>query len=189
MLTNETIENLKRIFIHNLKTLDIEGMGDLLSFLIERKFYEYQAALKYHGNYKGGLLAHSEAVKRLFTSRLKQLRIEYVPVRTQVIAPYLHDLCKLEEYRINSVGISEYNKSPFDNKHGTRSIELAEQFIELTQLEKDLIKYHMGIYQTEIVKGPKNPEYNIHDYKSKTNKEPLLLVFHNCDNEASKYLC
>ena len=46
----------------------------------------------------------------------------------------------------------------------------------------------MGIYQTSLFKKPQE-EYSLEEYHSAIYQDPLVLVFHNCDNESAKFIC
>jgi HD superfamily phosphohydrolase YqeK len=86
-----------------------------------------------------------------------------------VIASLLHDLCK--------IGYT-------DKGHAAQSIIYAKQYIELNQIEEDLIRYHMGIYGlTEL--GFK--DYNITElYEAYRN--PVLKLFYFCDEICSQFI-
>lgn len=186
-MNKETLDKLKIKFINILK--EVEGTEQLIINLESKGFFDYPAAMRYHGAFKCGLLAHSMATYYLFKSRVKQLKSD-CERRTIILVPLLHDVCKLQEYRLNSITNEyEYSANRFDSSHGTKSIILIKEFgFELNEKEQLLIKYHMGIYQTSLFKKP-NEEYSLEAYHSAIYKDPLVLVFHNCDNESAKFIC
>ena len=62
-----------------------------------------------------------------------------IPTDSVIICGLLHDLCKVGAYeQITSKG---YGKG-----HGKLSVARIEEYIQLTQIEKDIILFHMGLF-------------------------------------------
>lgn len=148
----------KERFIALCKTVDRQGMGELLEWLETNDFYTCPASTKYHGSYSGGLLEHSLNVY----DELKRLLSVYPEIKvgndTVIISSLLHDLCKVDFYstekrnRKNESGQWEsYDAYTIKEKycfggHGSKSVYLAQHFIKLTPEEAVAINCHMGCW-------------------------------------------
>lgn len=143
-------------FIDLCRRTKREGIEELLAWLDKTDFYTAPASSKYHGAFPGGLLKHSLNVY----DELQRLLIAYpeiqVPTDSAIIAPLLHDLCKVDFYatekrnRKNDAGLWEsYDYYTINEKfcyggHGSKSVFLAQHFIKLTIDEAVAINCHMG---------------------------------------------
>ena len=87
---------MKEKFIELLKNTNREGMDNLISFLDKTDFYTAPASTKFHNSFEGGLLAHSLNV---YTA-LKELVGDKWPEDTIIIVALLHDICKINMYKI-----------------------------------------------------------------------------------------
>jgi len=64
-----------------------------------------------------------------------------------VIASLLHDLCKMGAYLPNPKGKNPYKWNKQQPKgHAMLSLERITKYIKLSQIERMMIKYHMGVY-------------------------------------------
>ena len=147
----------KERFISLCKSTQREGIDDLLHWLETTDFYVAPASRNYHGAYVGGLLEHSLNVY----DELKRLLNAYpeveVPEDSVVITSLLHDLCKVDFYGIEKrnrkneeTGMWEkYDAFTIKEKfcfggHGSKSVFLAQHFIQLTPDEGVAINCHMA---------------------------------------------
>ena len=146
----------KERFIELLKTVKRDGMDKLIKWLESSTFFIDPASAKYHGDYEGGLCDHSLAVYE-----------EYVKLTNQdddkaIITCLLHDVCKIGTYKLGyrnvkneETGICEKvpqyenQESGFPFGHGEKSVLMITRFIELTQEEMLMIRWHMGAYESK----------------------------------------
>ena len=174
----------------------IVGNNKLMDYL-EENFFSAPASTKYHGAYEGGLYDHS---KQVFL-RLKELtennNIEWRRDESPFIIGMFHDLCKCDQYKwvdddmvelslgeynlmvkgeIKPKGHYEYNTRTFLKGHGTKSVMLLSQFINLTEEEMLCIRYHMGAYETD----------DWDEWDRAIKKYPNVLWTHMADMLASK---
>ena len=160
---------------------------DFLDWLIEKGFFTKPAAIKYHGNYTGGLFDHSKAVAETLVSFTEKLGLNWENPRSPYIVGMFHDLCKIDDYITETNeeidGEDEnvkwsYNDNKILKGHGDKSIMLLSQFINLTEEEIFCIRFHMGAYETE----------NWDSYDKAIRKYETVLWTHTADMFASKLL-
>ena len=159
---------------------------DFLDWLIEKGFFTKPAAIKYHGNYTGGLFDHSKAVAETLVSFTEKLGLNWENPRSPYIVGMFHDLCKIDDYIANSEEPDSkdenvkwsYNDNKILKGHGDKSIMLLSQFINLTEEEIFCIRFHMGAYETE----------NWDSYDKAIRKYETVLWTHTADMFASKLL-
>lgn len=160
---------------------------DFLDWLIEKGFFTKPAAIKYHGNYTGGLFDHSKAVAETLVLFTEKLGLNWENPRSPYIIGMFHDLCKIDDYITETNeeidGEDEnvkwsYNNNKILKGHGDKSIMLLSQFINLTEEEIFCIRFHMGAYETE----------NWDSYDKAIRKYETVLWTHTADMFASKIL-
>lgn len=136
----------------------------LMGYLTSSGFFTVPASTKYHGAYDGGLYEHS----RFVAMRLHVLTInndlKWERPESPFIIGMFHDLCKCDQYKkvdgslvdIGSTQIStntgyhyEFNDKTLLKGHGSKSVMILSQFINLTEEELLCIRYHMGPYEKE----------------------------------------
>lgn len=154
------------------------GYRAFMEWLEETDFYEAPASTKYHGNIPGGLLKHSLNVY----DRMKGRAVEYIakggrPEAT-VIAPLLHDICKVDTYEKTENGYTHRNNIFLPVGHGERSIILIEQYMTLTQEEVVAIRWHMGAFDKAAQGGSR-------ELSEAFRRFPLALMLHVADMEAT----
>lgn len=168
----------------------IIGNDNLLDFLNEG-FFTAPASTKYHGAYEGGLYDHS---KQVFL-RLKELTekndLKWQRNESPFIVGFLHDVCKYDQYnKLAGERISgsdtllygdgmfhyEYNTNTLLKGHGSKSVMLLSQFINLTEEEMLCIRFHMGAYEKD--------EWS--EFDKAIRKYPNVLWTHMSDMLASK---
>ena len=197
MLFNSEEERLEAFLVA------CEGAGftrneELEHWLYENGFFNAPASTKYHGAYPGGLFDHSFAV----CGRLEQLTKDNNLVWQRPQSPFIvgmyHDLCKCDqyiaitsdEYVSDGKGMLEpkpkilkyeYNPNTLLKGHGTKTLMILSQFINLTEEEMLCIRYHMGAYGNEQEQKDEWAGFDraIHKY-------PNVLWAHMADMLASK---
>lgn len=137
------------------------GMDKLLAWLERSDFYVAPASSKYHLSQQGGLLLHSLNVYDEMI-RLCKVYEQYTGVSEESIAimALFHDLCKVNFYKQDTrnvkrdgawVAVPFYSieeKFPFGG-HGSKSMFILQQFIQLTPEEACGINCHMGLSEHE----------------------------------------
>lgn len=152
-------EDFIRIYTTYIKR---PGADRLLEWLEETDFFTAPASTRFHGNYEGGLCEHSVNV----WEELARLSKAYPEVRitfeTAAIVTLLHDLCKIgcykQELKSRKTGRTKRDGKPewenyigytFEEDfcyggHGSKSVYLAQRYIDLTEAEAVAINCHMG---------------------------------------------
>ena len=179
---------MKEQFIELLKSTNREGRENLLAFLEKTDFYAAPASTKYHGAYKGGLLEHSMKVYEILKEKIKNEKLD-VKEDTIIISALLHDICKLNFYKVdyrnakNEKG--EWEKVPYytiDDTipygHGEKSVMMISEYIKLTNEEKYAIRWHMGFTEPKELYGTIGQAYK---------KYPLALLLFEADLESTYF--
>ena len=174
---------MKEEFIKLLKEVNREGMDKLIEFLNDSDFFTAPASTRFHGDFEGGLLAHSMKVYEI----LKQKAGEDTD-SIKIIA-LLHDICKTNFYKTdyrnakNELGVWE--KVPYytiDDTipygHGEKSVMMLSEFIKLTPEEKYAIRWHMGFTEPKELYSTIGAAYK---------KYPIALLVHEADLEATYF--
>lgn len=179
---------MKEEFINLLKSTKREGIDQLINWLEnETDFFIAPASSKYHLCKENGLLEHSLNVFRQLIEETSGMGFD---PRTIIIISLLHDLCKVNNYKIdyknqkNKDGIWEqvqYYKADdiFPIGHGDKSIILAQKFIDLTDEEILAIRWHMGGFESKE---------NYSSVSKVFNKSKLALLLHTADLKATYIL-
>ena len=138
---------------------------NLMAYLNSGGFFTAPASTKYHGAYEGGLYDHSRMVAmRLHVLTLNN-GLKWQRPESPFIIGMFHDLCKCDQYILTegphtqNIGGQEiviqplidkryeYNPNTLLKGHGSKSIMLLSQYINLTEEEMICIMYHMGPYE------------------------------------------
>lgn len=181
---------MREEFINLLRSTGREGIEELISFLDKTDFYKAPASTKYHGNFEGGLAQHSMKVYEILKNKVQHAVVDLsVSDDTLIIAALLHDICKVNFYKIdyrnakNEKG--EWEKVPFYTiedtipyGHGEKSVMMISEYIKLTAEEKYAIRWHMGFTE------PKELYTTI---GTAFKKYPLALLLHEADLEATYF--
>lgn len=169
-----------------------EGADKLREYLLSSDFFTAPASSKFHCAYMGGLCDHSV---NTYYRLLKNVQIEYgekwqdvVSVETIAICGLLHDLCKIDFYKVDYRNVKEngeWIKKPYYAKeealsygHGEKSVYIICGFIKLTREEAICINWHMGGYDARA-KGGDNSIGEAY------SKFPLAVLMHVSDLEAT----
>ena len=150
--------------IYNTK-ITREGADKLLDFLTNSDFFTAPASTRYHGAYEGGLLEHSLNVYEclcdiLARPRMKEVYgLEYSEESIAIVA-LLHDLCKVNFYKVGSRNVKDENgrwqavpyytiEDTLPYGHGEKSAYIVSAYLRLSREEAFAIRYHMGFSGTE----------------------------------------
>ena len=171
-----------------LNKINRPGMTDLMDFLEKSDYYKAPASTRYHGAYEKGLMEHSYKVYEILKEKVEFHKLE-VSEETIIIVTLLHDLCKVNFYKIeyrnakNAKG--EWEKVPYftiDDTipygHGEKSVMMLTEYIKLTNEEKYAIRWHMGFSEPKELYGTLGQAFK---------KYPLALLLHEADMEATYF--
>lgn len=182
-------------FKNYFKYITKPGAADLLQWLEVNGFFEAPASTKYHGNYAGGLVEHSNHVfKRLLKlasdedARLDRMTTEYTADTLATVA-LLHDVCKIDAYKIEKKNQSQPDGSwqavdqytytnAFPAGHGEKSIIQIMRFMQLSDDEILAIRWHMGSFDYAVKGGS-------HDMNNAFNECELAAMLHIADMMAT----
>lgn len=156
-LSPEMREQLKSEFKELLFSTERDNIEGLWNWLEnETDFFAAPAGAEHHGDFEGGLLAHSLNVYKLLKNFTKN--IGYDKPDSLIIAGLLHDLCKTNFYKkgvknVKTPGVREWREKEIyliDDTlplgHGEKSLYLAMKHIKLTEEEAAAIRWHMAGY-------------------------------------------
>jgi len=144
----------------------------------ETDFLNAPASTKYHGSYECGLLEHSIIVHSLLEEKNKIYNLG-LSEETVIICGLLHDVCKTNFYKRN--GTSYKVDDQFPVGHGEKSVFLLQRFIELTNQEIAMIRWHMVAFDVSI-----HFDYpNGYAFRNAVKKWPQIVFLFTADYEAS----
>lgn len=155
----------------------------IIELLTDRDYFVQPAGMKHHGNYIGGLFEHSYVVTRELLYLTNKLGLVWSQKDSPIIIGLLHDLCKLDDYRLrkadNELGYEIlWNKEMLYAGHGEKSLIMALELVEyLTSEEMACIRYHMGAFTDK-------QEWEF--YSRAVETFPNVLYVHTADMIASK---
>ena len=195
-LYNTKVKNKNRVvkmkeqFLELLKTVNREGINDLINFLEKSDFFKAPASTRFHGDHEGGLVEHSLKVYEILKHKV-ETNIEKIdiPEESIIIIGLLHDICKTNFYKIdyrnakNALGVWE--KVPYYTiedtipyGHGEKSVMMITEYIKLTPEEKYSIRWHMGYTEPKELYNAIGASYT---------KYPIALLTHEADLEATYF--
>ena len=169
-----------------------EGASELRKFLLKSDFFTAPASSRYHCAREGGLCEHSVNTYRRL---LKNIQMEYgdewekvVPHESIAICGLLHDLCKIDFYKLDYRNVKEngeWFKKPWYTReetlpfgHGEKSVYIINGFMRLKRDEAMAINWHMGGFDMRARggDGSVSEAYAIF---------PLAVLMHVSDLEAT----
>lgn len=182
-LTEVQIEKNKKEMLSLVRGIKREGIDGLCKWLNESDFFYAPASTRHHGNFKGGLAAHSYEIYKEFDRQVDNYQLP-VPKDSRILASLLHDACKVNLYVEHTLkGGKKSEAKPYKIEdsfpfgHGERSAIIAQRYLDLTPQEAMLIRWHMGPY-----------DKSFEDYKETIEKtHPECILFHHIDHEVSLY--
>ena len=163
------------------------GSVELLDWLIGSDFFEAPASTRFHGDYEGGLCAHSVNVWEELVRLLKAYPEIKVGAESAAVVSLLHDLCKIGCYKTElrnkkengvwkSVPFYTFKEDFCYGGHGAKSVFLIQRFMPLMEIEAVAINCHMGFAD----RAPN--DYSIGAAYQQT---PLAWLLHVADESAS----
>jgi hypothetical protein len=187
----------KEAFEQSITFIHRDGIDQLVKWLKEETdFFTAPSSASYHGNYAGGLLAHSVNVLEFAIHNFNLLakkKPEYEHQRESlIISALFHDVCKTNQYKITEKWTKDANNKwqsyqgyevddQFPIGHGEKSVILISQFMKLTQIEALAIRWHMGSFEVStIIPGMTKFSYD------KAYEQPLVVILHAADMMATK---
>lgn len=200
MPTNDSIDieaNWTKL-LEELRTVKREGIEDFITFLEKRTdFKTAPASTKFHMNYPGGLAEHTLNVLRFTREVQASLNVPEIEADSVTLSAILHDLCKVNYYKVGTVFDKEYknetnrwremevwtveDKAPLG--HGEKSVILAVRYIALTLEEMCAIRWHMGFSD----QGTHSYYPSGAPFKESMDKYPLLKLLMLGDAQAELY--
>lgn len=188
-----------------LKSVNRDGIDNLIQFIRKSDFYTAPASTRYHSCHEGGLLEHSLNVYDCLINKLSNATwtecLNEVERESILLSALLHDICKTyyytPEWRNKKVynehgtkqdeggrfdwqtvqGWSVEDKFPYG--HGEKSVMILEHYITLKPIERYAIRWHMGFTE---------PKENWNTLGAAINKYPFILALHEADLEATYLL-
>lgn len=185
---NKNKEEFIKIFSENVKR---EGSTEFLEWLKKTDFFNAPASTKFHSAFEGGLCLHSLNTYKRFKQILEQEYnngLEKVSNETVAIISLLHDICKVDTYKVEYRNVkvnNEWVKQPFfavndmlPYGHGEKSVYIVSGFMKLTREESLAINWHMGGFDSRVMGGAYGLSTAFYQY-------PLCVLFHIADIEAT----
>lgn len=188
----------RKLFIETYRqTITREGADNLLEWICDANasdFFTAPASTKFHMAKKGGLCRHSLNVYRRLKDRVESERtrdpdlLEGITDETIAITALLHDLCKVNLYRVELRNVKKdgvWEQVPYyaiDDTlpygHGEKSVYMISGFMRLTREEAMAINWHMGGFDARVKGG----DYSL---SNAFNRHPFAVLAHLADIEAS----
>lgn len=171
------IEVIKDKIESLLRSTGRENIEKVINWLDSHNFYTVPASVIHHNNFEGGLAKHSLEVCE---EAIKLNETENLPMSSVIICSLLHDVCKHDNYFINSNGEPAVD---IDNKkkhgHGRRSMFIVKRgcLLPLNYDEEMAIWWHMGEYEVSKDRFPD-------EYKESMDI-PLCKLIQKADSIAS----
>ena len=179
---------MKEKFLNLLRSVQREGIEDLIKFIESTDFFKAPASTRFHGNFEGGLLQHSIKVYEILKEKLNNTPVPMnISEDTIKIVALLHDICKVNYYKVdyrnakNDLGVWE--KVPYYTVedtipygHGEKSVMMITEYMKLTVEEKYAIRWHMGLSEPKELYGTLSAAFS---------KYPLALMLFEADLEAT----
>ena len=166
-------------------TLRLAGLLNVVEWLEHTDYFTAPASASYHGAVEGGLVRHSYFVYVTLSAWTEKLGIKWKSEHSPAIIGLLHDVCKIGLYipRRNSLGVSYTYSHSHPEGHGTLSVKMLSEHMELTDEEQAWIKYHMGTWTHDIDETLGDPSYT-----DMVHRFPNVLWTHTADMYASQIL-
>ena len=185
---NNMIQNDWEIYKKLLLSTKRPGIENLVQWLDNSDFKVAPASTRYHSNYEGGLLKHSLNVYEECMRQQDLIKLFNVPKESIIITSLLHDICKVNYYKMEMRNVKKNGawvqepyytvEDMFPMGHGEKSIIIAQQYIQLTEVEIAMIRNHMGGYVDTSYFSSSNL----------FNKYPESIILHIADMKATYIL-
>ena len=185
---NNMMQNDWEIYKKLLLSTKRPGIENLVQWLDNSDFKVAPASTRYHSNYEGGLLKHSLNVYEECMRQQDLIKLFNVPKESIIITSLLHDICKVNYYKMEMRNVKKNGawvqepyytvEDMFPMGHGEKSIIIAQQYIQLTEVEIAMIRNHMGGFVDTSYFSSSNL----------FNKYPESLILHMADMRATYIL-
>lgn len=185
---NNMIQNDWEIYKKLLLSTKRPGIENLVQWLDNSDFKVAPASTRYHSNYEGGLLKHSLNVYEECMRQQDLIKLFNVPKESIIITSLLHDICKVNYYKMEMRNVKKNGawvqepyytvEDMFPMGHAEKSIIIAQQYIQLTEVEIAMIRNHMGGFVDTSYFSSSNL----------FNKYPESLILHIADMKATYIL-
>ena len=195
MLDNITEEELlknKEEFINLLRSINRDGVEDLINYLDTKSdFFVAPASTKYHGVFKGGLCKHSLVVYDI----LKKLSVIYTELTGQTIeddslkvVALCHDLSKVNTYELTYSNKKVY--SPTGSKYdagGNYDWQAIESYKMIDLNDRFILRQFIGLRMQESAAiclhhgGLDNLSLPPTTVGQNYGRYPLALLLHEAD--------
>jgi hypothetical protein len=158
----ENKEKFIKIYEENIKR---EGADKLLEYLKATDCFTAPASTRYHGNYEGGLCAHSINTYERFVELVDKYSETKYSDEVIAICGLLHDICKVQFYKKGFRNVKNEDTGKWDKKeiyeisegfpcgHSEKSIILLQAFIKLETDSILAIRAHMGAFDATAKSG------------------------------------
>ena len=209
-LTDEELEANATRFVGLLESIQTEGANiqGLVEYLQGTDFFVAPASTKFHGSYRGGLVAHSLLVYdnlRKLIDAIQDEGHEPIPEDSVKVVALLHDLSKANYYEPSFKNEKVYNPDgkKFDEggkfdwvatggykvkpeasrficvNHDVNSAYLVSCYYPLSVEEFAAISSHSGLMSDSVASNP--------DINEIYRRYPLALLLHQADALAAYY--
>lgn len=160
-----------------------KGMQDLIKWLDTcSDYFTAPASTKYHGSYKGGLADHSWNVFVLLKEKNDWYKLG-LSEETIIICGLLHDACKINHYVPYGKAYKVNDEYPTGG-HGEKSVFILQRFIQLTDEEQAMIRWHMNKFDPALwVDYP-----NGYAFQKACKKWPGVVALFTADYEATSFV-
>ena len=185
---NNMIQDDWQIYKKLLLSTKRPGIENLIQWLDNSDFKVAPASTRYHSNYEGGLLKHSLNVYEECMRQQDLIKLFNVPKESIIITSLLHDICKVNYYKMEMRNVKKNGawvqepyytvEDMFPMGHAEKSIIIAQQYIQLTEVEIAMIRNHMGGFVDTSYFSSSNL----------FNKYPESLILHIADMKATYIL-
>lgn len=181
--SNGKIKLIKLRTRNLLKSLTTVDVHNLILYLDKVGFFVSPASTRFHGAYRGGLLVHSMGVYELFRRANEQYDLG-LSADTVIICSFLHDLCKCGAYISPSSGRGYVWNKNHPSGHAKLSIARIKTLFPLTQIQEEIIHYHMGMYGAFYI-GSWINEYTVSELVKVFSNNLASKIFYFCDESAT----
>ena len=153
------MNTIREKIIEALRNTGREGMESLINHMENGGFFTAACSSQFHLCREGGLAEHSLNVAVIIIEIAEKLDFDKKYKDSLLICGLLHDLGKMGQYgkanyvpnvlksgKISESKPFETNKELLSVPHEIRSVQIAAQFISLTEEESFAILHHNGMY-------------------------------------------
>jgi hypothetical protein len=161
-----------------LSLIERPGMDSLIDYLLNSDFFFAPASTRFHNAFEYGLGLHSLNVTQEFFKENERWQ-KPLPQDSVILSGILHDVCKIDTYIETERGYEKKKDVP--KGHGKLSVARIEEHIKLSQPEKDVILFHVGLFSAYQIK-----EFTAWDLHKAIIRTPQVQVFAAIDMMDSK---